>query len=161
MKLGVMTDTHNNLANVREIVALFSDRDIDHLIHTGDITQPAVLHALCEVGVPVTGVFGNNDQGELDRLQDCCLELGFEFFQPPHRLRLHDREVLLAHDPMEVPSDLSNVDLVLYGHTHRRVQEIRDDVLVFNPGECAGLMRGYNTVGIVDLETLAVELLHF
>ncbi len=161
MKLGVMTDTHNNLPNVREIVRLFCDYGIDHLIHTGDVTQPAVLEALGSVGVPVTGVFGNNDQGELDRLRRCCESLGFEFFQPPHRLTLHRRELLLAHDPLEVPDDLRGVDLVLYGHTHRMVQERREKVLVFNPGECAGHLRGHNTVGVVDLETLGVELLHF
>jgi hypothetical protein len=33
--------------------------------------------------------------------------------------------------------------------------------LRFNPGECAGHMPGHNAVGILDLETLGVELLRF
>ena len=161
MKLGVLTDTHNNLTNVREIVSLFCEHGVDHLIHTGDVTQPAVLETLNQVGVPVTGVFGNNDQGELSRLRGCCEELGFAFYQPPHRLTLDRRKVLLAHDPLEVPNRLDGIDLVVYGHTHRLLKERRNGALVFNPGECAGHMKGHNTVGIINLETLDVELLHF
>jgi predicted phosphodiesterase len=41
------------------------------------------------------------------------------------------------------------------------VVERRGESLVFNPGECAGHLRGHNAVGIVDLVTLDVELLHF
>ena len=33
--------------------------------------------------------------------------------------------------------------------------------LLFNPGECAGHMKGRNVVGVVDLESLRPELLWF
>ena len=36
-----------------------------------------------------------------------------------------------------------------------------DDGVLFNPGESAGMMEGYNRIGIVDLETLKAEVLYF
>jgi predicted phosphodiesterase len=50
---------------------------------------------------------------------------------------------------------------VLHGHTHRPVHERRSGALVFNPGECAGMLAGHNTVGVLALESLEVEWLRF
>ena len=41
-------------------------------------------------------------------------------------------------------------DVVIYGHTHERVFEEVDDVLVINPGECCGYLTGIPTIGILD-----------
>ena len=37
MKIGVVSDTHNNLRNVGRIVELFNDYGVERVIHTGDI----------------------------------------------------------------------------------------------------------------------------
>ena len=66
----------------------------------------------------------------------------------------------MVHDPRELEA-LPPVEVALHGHTHRRVVERGGGRLVFNPGECAGHLRGHNAVGVVDLATLSVELLQF
>jgi hypothetical protein len=33
--------------------------------------------------------------------------------------------------------------------------------VLFNPGECAGHMQGFNAVGVVNLQNLSAELLRF
>jgi hypothetical protein len=33
--------------------------------------------------------------------------------------------------------------------------------LIFNPGECAGFLKGHNAVGLVDLARLRAEVLLF
>ena len=43
MKVGVVSDTHNNLKNCNKIVALFNEAGVDRVIHTGDITQAKTL----------------------------------------------------------------------------------------------------------------------
>jgi predicted phosphodiesterase len=50
---------------------------------------------------------------------------------------------------------------VLHGHTHRAVHERRAGALVFNPGECAGMLPGHNAVGVLDLSSLEAEWLRF
>ena len=44
---------------------------------------------------------------------------------------------------------------------HRYRYEIIDGVVVFNPGECAGIMKGKNAIGIVNLKELSFERIFF
>ena len=50
---------------------------------------------------------------------------------------------------------------MIHGHTHIYRQEIKNNTLIFNPGESAGMLEGSNAVGIVDLTTLAVKRIFF
>jgi len=140
MRIGIVSDTHNNHRNVKRIVELFRTARVERVIHTGDITQPRTLRAIAEVGVPIVGVFGNND--DRSALRGGAAELGIELAEPPFEWVLGSHRVLVAHDPVELEGAV-------------------EDQLRFNPGECAGHLAGRQTVGVVDLSTLEPELLHF
>jgi putative phosphoesterase len=161
VRIGVVSDTHNNLANVRRIVELFAQARVERVVHTGDITQVKTLRVLAELGAPLFGVFGNNDQGERESLEQAAAELGMELADSPLELVWAGRRILVVHDPRELEAHLDGHDLVLHGHTHERRIERSAGRLVFNPGECAGHLEGRNAVGVVDLATLDVEILHF
>ena len=161
MKIGVVSDTHNNLPNVRQIVRLFNDAGVDRVVHTGDITQAKTLDVLAGLDAPVFGVYGNNDV-ERDTLDASAAHHGFVLRDPPLELDWADRRIVVVHDPLDLrrlPDDAH--DLALHGHTHMPHCERANGRLVFNPGECAGHMKGYNTVGVVDLDTLETTLLKF
>ena len=161
MRIGVVSDTHDNLRNVRRIVELLREARVARVVHTGDITRPDTLEALAGVGVPIHGVFGNND---LDRegLGRAAALYSIELAEPPLRLVWAERRITVVHDP-EVHAQLAPGpgELLLHGHHHRRVLERERGALVFNPGECAGWLDGHNSVGVVDLERLDAELLRF
>ena len=59
MRIGIVSDTHNNLKNVRQIVELFNAAQVERVIHTGDISQAKTLDVLAQLNAPVVGVFGN------------------------------------------------------------------------------------------------------
>ena len=158
MNIGVVSDTHNNLANVREIVALFNAAGVERVVHTGDITKGTTLDLFGELDAPLYGVFGNNDV-ERDGLQASIRAHGFMFDEPPLEVHWQGRRIVVVHDPWDLPGD--GYDLALHGHTHMHRCERRGGGLVFNPGECAGHMKGYNAVGVVDLTTLEARLLKF
>ena len=161
MRIGVVSDTHNNLRNVGHIVELFNAARVDRVIHTGDITQAKTLDVFANLHAPMFGVFGNNDQ-ELDTLHAAVHRHGFQFAEPPLELIWHKRRILVVHDPLDFETALhSDHDLALHGHTHLQRIEQRDGQLLFNPGECAGHMKGLNAIGILDLDTLAPEILTF
>ncbi len=42
----------------------------------------------------------------------------------------------IVHNKKEVPEDLSGVDVVVFGHSHKYVQEEKDGCLWLNPGSC-------------------------
>ena len=162
MRIGVVGDTHDRLANVKKIVNLFNDIGVDRVIHTGDLTKPAVLEEFARLEAPVFGVFGNNDLTDQPRLDREARRLGLDFAMPPRILEWADRRILVLHDPEEARIDWSDeIDLVLHGHTHRHRQETQGHTLIFNPGECAGFMTGHNAIGVVDLKRLEAERLFF
>lgn len=159
MRVGVVSDTHNNLRNVARIVDLFHAAAVDRVIHTGDITQAKTLVALSRLDVPLYGVFGNND--ERHALAEVAAEAGILLAEPPLRIEWAGRRIVVVHDPVDLPAPEAREDIALHGHTHRRRVEHFEGRLVFNPGECAGHLSGYNAVGVLDLATLDVAFLTF
>ncbi|XOV84264.1 MAG: YfcE family phosphodiesterase [bacterium] len=162
MRIGVVSDTHNNLKNVARIVELFNAADVDRVVHTGDITQAKTISVFAHLNAPMFGVFGNNDQ-ERDTLEAAIAEHGFEFHEPPFTPVWAGRQIIVVHDPLEFEGHLAHThELALHGHTHLyRHEQWGQQTTIFNPGECAGHMQGYNAIGIVDLVTLQTELLRF
>ena len=160
MRIGVVSDTHNQLRNVRRIVELFNAARVDRVVHTGDITQARTLEVFAGLEASLVGVFGNND--ERDSLQAAAREAGIRLEEPPLSVQWHGKRLLIVHDPYFLTDEnLTTHDVVLHGHTHRAVHERRSGALVFNPGECAGMLEGHNTVGVLALESLEVEWLRF
>lgn len=159
MRLGVVSDTHNHLANAARIVAIFNRAGVDRVVHTGDITQAKTLEVFADLDAPLTGVFGNNDL-ERPSLDAACARLGLDFHAGVRRFAWSGRSVLLVHDRAEI-DDEGGADLILHGHNHRTVIERNGAALVFNPGECAGHLAGHNSVGFVDLRTLQVWVERF
>ncbi len=161
MRIGVVSDTHNNLKNCRRIVELFNESGVDQVIHTGDITQAKTIEIFAHLDMPMQGVFGNNDQ-ERETLDDAIDRFNFDFIEPPLPLELLGRKIVVVHDPLELemvnPEDF---DVILHGHTHRQTIEYEGDRLTFNPGECAGHMQGYNAIGVLDLVSLKTEIINF
>jgi putative phosphoesterase len=162
VRIGVVSDTHNHLPNVARIVELLNHAQVDRVVHTGDITQPATLEVLARLDAPLVGVFGNNDAGERAALEEAAARFSMTLAEPPLELVWAERRLVVVHDPRDLEkAQRPEHALALHGHTHRRVIERGDGSLVFNPGECAGHLPGHNAIGVVDLTTLDAEILRF
>ena len=59
------------------------------------------------------------------------------------------------------PKDSKDINLVLYGHTHRYKEETIDKTVYFNPGESAGSIDGKSALGIVNLNNLEIRRIFF
>ena len=161
MKIGVVSDTHNNTKNVREIVQIFNRAGVDKVVHTGDITTGKTLEMFADLRMPLFGVFGNNDV-LVDSLNEVIHRHQFVFGESELKLNWQGRQVLVVHNPKGLTERLDEFDVALHGHTHMyRDEWVAPTKLIFNPGECAGQMSGWNAVGVVDLESLTTSLLKF
>jgi hypothetical protein len=161
MRIGVISDTHDNARNVARIVEVLRAARVERVIHTGDITRVSTLRMLAEIAVPVFGVFGNNDR-ERRALAEAAAELGFELAEPPLELAWAGRRITVVHDRKAHPElELGSCDVLLHGHDHRFALERVEGTLVFNPGECAGWLEGRNSVGVLDLLRLDADVLRF
>jgi putative phosphoesterase len=116
-RIGLISDTHGLLRPE----ALEFLRGSDHIVHGGDIGDPAILEALRELA-PVTAVRGNNDRGPWARsLRE--LEL----------LKIGRVAIGVIHDVKEL-RDASEYRVVVSGHSHKPKIEERGGVLYVNPG---------------------------
>jgi uncharacterized protein len=119
-RVGVISDTHGLLRpEARAALA-----GVDHIVHAGDIGDPAILEALAAIA-PVTAVRGNNDHGPWAAAlpESAVLEL--------------DGHVLyVLHDAGQLDLDpaVAGFAAVIAGHSHRPLCEPRGPVLYFNPG---------------------------
>ena len=154
MLLGVISDTHDNLPMVERAAILFAEQGVDAILHAGDFVAPFALKALLQSGLPVTGVFGNND-GERAGLARLCEGL----HESPYRLDLGGRAVVLAHAPEDlVGPACDGADVLIHGHTHKLLVE-QGSPLVLNPGEAGGWLTGRCTAAVLDLDALSVEII--
>ena len=163
MLAGVVSDTHNNIQNVRNIIDIFNKEHVDIVIHTGDISKPKTLKLFSELKCPLIGVYGNNDRTE-SGLEETCRKYGFNIKNPPYSISLNKKKIVIFHEPDPIIEYLNlnkDIDLILHGHTHRYREEIIEDVICFNPGECAGLISGKNAIGIIDLNNLKIKRIFF
>lgn len=119
MRLALLSDTHGLL---RPAVVEYL-QSADAILHGGDINRPEIVETLRQYA-PLYIVRGNNDKEWAAALpHDLTITLGGVTF-------------FLVHNKKEVPADLSGVDVVLFGHSHKYLQEERDGRLWLNPGSC-------------------------
>ena len=118
---AVISDTHGLLR--REVVAEL--QDCTHIIHAGDIVKEADLDELRLYG-SIYAVRGNNDLWQ-PGLRDLAHVL---------RFRIAGVSFVMAHDRYDLPRDLTGVQAVIFGHSHRYSEEWIDGRLWLNPGSC-------------------------
>ena len=162
MKIGLTGDTHNNLKNVVKICDVFNSHNLDFVIHTGDISLPKTLEAFDMLKAPLKGVFGNNDLDEKEDLLKVCAKKNF-LFKDKLKLKISEKNLLFAvHDPKDIEEGFyKSGNIIVHGHTHRFRDEIFKDTHIFNPGECAGMMKGMNKIGIIDTEGPSMKIISF
>ena len=107
-------------------------------------------------------MLGNNDVEEREGLIDAAKEFQCEINDEPFSITLSDQKITILHHPELIDENMiSNNDLIIHGHTHRFRLEKIDKCIVFNPGECAGIMKGKNKVGIINLKEIKPKVLSF
>jgi putative phosphoesterase len=152
VKIGLISDTHDNFRNIESAVKIFRNKRIGYVIHAGDITTPEAVEAFA--GLKLIGVLGNNDidregldnafekiGGEL-RGELCEIEEDDLLLAVYHGTNLKKREALIQS---------GKYDVVVYGHTHRVNNKVIGKTITINPGTASGWFFGYMaTAAIFD-----------
>ena len=162
MLIGIVGDTHNNLKNISKICDIFNAEKVDLVVHTGDITLPKSLKAFRELNCKLLGVFGNNDIDEKDDLLEASKDFKCNIHDEPFFCEFNNKKICIVHHPDLINDNLiRQADFIFHGHTHRYRNEIIDKTIIFNPGECAGFLKGKNQIGIVDIENPLPRVINF
>lgn len=151
MRIGVISDTHltektNSLP--KEILEAF--KEVDMIIHAGDLVNLTVLDKLRNACKTLVAVCGNMDPAEVkNKLKE------------KEVIKIGRYKIGVAHGyghPNGLIELLTNmfkdkhVDVIIFGHSHIPFNEKRGDILYFNPGSPTDkIFSPYNSYGILEI----------
>lgn len=118
-KIAVISDTHGLLRpEIKEIL-----KGCQVIFHGGDMNSWKILEKLKEIA-PVYAVRGNGDK-----------EWAREFPQEL-KVTMFGLRIYMVHNKKHKKADLHDVDLFIYGHSHKYEEKEEDGVYWLNPGSC-------------------------
>lgn len=127
MKILIVSDTHRNEDNLIKVLEM--EKSLDLLIHCGDV-EGAEYEIENYAGCKTVFVAGNNDF--FSRLpREVQIQVENYNIWVTHG---HNYYVNTNPDYIKKEAKIRNVDIVMYGHTHRPIIEKMDGLIVINPG---------------------------
>ncbi len=157
MIIGVISDTHDDMASIKKAVKVLNERGASMVIHAGDIVSPFTFEVFREFKGGFTGVFGNND-GDRVLLKD---KSGNNIHNQPLLFNIDKKRLIVVHEPYIIDelAGSGKFDIVIYGHTHRPDLRKIGETLIINPGKVAVLHKGRSTMAVLDTESMIVDLI--
>ena len=142
--VGVISDTHGY--GIEKALEHFKKIKPNLIIHAGDIGNIETIKELEKIA-PVIAVHGNMDKGPVR-----------ELFQPKEVIQLNNFKIGITHgygaqlgleERVRLKFD-EKVDCIIFGHSHKPVNELINNTLFFNPGSATDtVFAQFNSIGIL------------
>lgn len=150
-RIGLISDTHDNVNNVLKAVDVFNELDLSFIIHCGDIVAPATIKFFkCQ---EIRFIRGNCD-GDIENIKKIAESLGHRFIGDNLILGVFDKKLVAYHGTdkkrLEGLIKSQKYDYVLHGHTHKKRDEMIGKTRVINPG--AHYYCTENTIAILEIK---------
>jgi len=154
MKIGILSDTHDELHRLETALDALRAERVTKLLHCGDLCGPDIIRAMSSFDVRIA-------RGNMDRLpelrgvaQDA---LGNGRLAHIHQLTLNGYAAAMVHgnDAERLRSLIASREYayVFHGHTHRRRDQTMGHTRVINPGALGGTRWQQPSFCILDLTT--------
>ncbi|NLW70399.1 MAG: metallophosphoesterase [Eubacteriaceae bacterium] len=147
MKLIVLSDSHDNYEAVYDIVTRNSEK-AESFIHLGDGVNLRVMEHYSNI--KYNYVVGNHDGPAYQSSHYASVVLTFG-----------SRRIFMTHgDKCDVKLDLlqlvyegkaERADIILFGHTHKSLLEIREGITLLNPGAVAYPRNCAASYAVIDI----------
>ncbi len=158
MKIAIISDTHDNLANIKKAFKVINEEGIETVLHCGDVATYETLKEISNIFQgKVCIALGNMDQDY--KLKPGIFFKKIEVVENYGEIEAGGKKIVFSHFP-ETAKELaksSNYDIVFYGHTHKPWKEKVGATLLVNPGNLAGILYKA-TFAVYDTETNRLEL---
>lgn len=158
MRVGIFSDTHDHLDNIRRAVALFNARECECVLFAGDLVSTFAVPPLRQLNCRLWGCFGDNEGNKIG-LHGGMRLIG-ELREAPAEYQLADgTRVVIVHMERQLTGYTGEFDIAVIGHTHKpAVRTDESGRLFINPGETSGWTYGQPTVALLETTTRAVEI---
>ncbi len=159
MLIGIISDTHNNIELTSKAIDLFREREVEFVVHAGDLTSPRMVELF--KNLRCIFVLGNGDI-DVDYLNMECEKYGFGCMDHSCTFEAGGKKFIVFHGdnvPMFREAVASGeYDYIIKGHTHFFENYVSNRSRIINPG--ALYHRGEDcSVAILDTETDRVEMI--
>lgn len=158
MLVGIFSDTHDHLDNIRRLVRLFNEAGCELVLFSGDLVSTFAVPPLRQLNCPIWGCYGDNE-GNKPGLQAGFKIIG-QLQEAPAGYVLPDgTRVVIAHMARQLQGYSEPFDAAIVGHTHKPSVK-RDDAgrLWINAGEASGWTYGNPTVALWETQTGEVSI---
>lgn len=148
MKIAVLSDTHISTVT-RELVQIHKDylADADMILHAGDIVSSDVVSFLDRGNFH--GVSGNMDPYDVRDM----LPVKKIINAGSQRIGLIHGWGFSSGLEQRILAEFEDVDAIVYGHSHKAANHIRNNILFFNPGSAIGFRPASpRSMGFLEIE---------
>ena len=168
MRIGIISDTHDNIPNIEKAINWLNKEKIKTLLHCGDISTYETMEFISrKFSGKIFAVFGNMDFGKTDGWNFSNVNL----FPEVAEIEIDKIKIAIVHEPKVAKklAESKNYNFVFYGHTHKpwlaRIPLKAGSVasgeekrcILANPGNLAGIF--YNpTFAVYDAKSDKLEL---
>ncbi|MDE6312271.1 MAG: metallophosphoesterase [Lachnospiraceae bacterium] len=127
MKVMIVSDSHRQHGNLEK--AIEREGRLDLMIHLGD-AEGSEFYIEQIAGCPLEIISGNNDFFS-DLAREKEISIGRYKVLLTHG---HYYNVSLGPENILEEGRSRGVDIVMFGHTHKPVLDIKEDIVLLNPG---------------------------
>ncbi len=150
MRIGVISDTHipDKCEHIPGVI-LEAFKNVDMVIHVGDLVNLKVISELESVCPKVLAVSGNMDQKEVTKIYPSkqIVEIAGFKIGLMHGYGAPINLINILKDAFK--NDACNV--IIFGHSHKAMNENIQGVLFFNPGSATDFLCEANSYGIIEI----------
>ena len=141
MLVAIMSDSHDNIWNLRKAMEISVNRQAGVIVHCGDFIAPFMLKELDDAGILVHGVFGNNDgdQFTLTKMSLTMLD-HINLYGLVGQVDIEGFTIGFTHY-VQIGEGLvsaGDCQLVCFGHSHQHEMRQVGNTTLLNPGELMG-----------------------
>jgi len=162
MRLGLISDTHDNIPKIREAIRRLNEHEVDLVLHAGDYISPFTAKPYADLKAKMIGVYGNNC-AEREKLREVYATVGKEIVGNFAEVEAGGRRIALlhGHDNALLNSIIAHggYDAVVHGHDHKAKTEKRGTTLDVNPGEVCGYVTGRSSFAVLDTVGPTAEII--
>jgi len=160
MKIGIFSDSHDNLPNIENFLHWVNANNVEQLIFCGDLCAPATLKKMIipNFSGPIHMVFGNVTDREL--LPKVAAEFSnVHLYGDAGEFIIDNLRFAIDHYPDRAKElgRSGKYDYVFYGHNHTPWEEKIGATVVANPGTLAGMFQKA-TFAVLDTQSKKLEL---
>lgn len=145
MKIAIISDIHNNEANLKKVLDYCGREKIKTIICCGDLASKETLDFLYDnFSGTVHYTFGNMDEGQLRNVitwtSDVQNYRNIMIYKNFGETEIEGRKIAFVHFPSVARKlcESGKYDFVFHGHTHKPWEEIISSCKMLNPGNVAG-----------------------